>query len=139
MEEEYGKEIKKLVDENAELSKHIHFVGMLTGDAKWGAIYGCEAFVLPSHQENFGIAVAEALACRKPVLISNQVNIWKEIESVNAGFIDSDTVEGTLNTLSRFVSLSTEDKQKMQKQAYMAYSTFFDVRVTAKNLINALC
>ena len=59
----------------------VFFPDMLTGDAKWGALYGCEAFVLPSHQENFGIAVVEALACGKPVLISNQVNIWREIEA----------------------------------------------------------
>ena len=53
--------------------------GMLGGAAKWGAFRGAEAFVLPSHQENFGIAVAEALACGTPVLISNQVNIWREV------------------------------------------------------------
>src|SRR6185369_16511419 len=60
----------------AELSPRdtVFWPGLLSGDAKWGAFHGCEAFVLPSHQENFGIAVAEALACGKPVLISNQVN-----------------------------------------------------------------
>ena len=69
----------------------IHFTGMLQGDSKWGAFYGCEAFILPSHQENFGIAVAEALACDKPVLISNKVNIWREIESSGGGLVREDT------------------------------------------------
>jgi len=40
------------------IAERITWTGMLTGDAKWGALYGAEAFVLPSHQENFGIAVA---------------------------------------------------------------------------------
>ena len=43
---------------------------MLSGNPKWGAFAAAEAFILPSHQENFGIAVVEALACGIPVLIS---------------------------------------------------------------------
>ena len=50
---------------------------MLSGDLKWGAFHATEAFLLPSHQENFGFVVAEALACEVPVLISNKVNIWQ--------------------------------------------------------------
>ena len=48
---------------------------MLTGNMKWGALRSAGAFVLPSHQENFGIAVIEALAMGTPVLISKKVNI----------------------------------------------------------------
>lgn len=80
----------------------IHAVDMLQGDAKWGALYGCEAFVLPSHQENFGIAVVEALACGKPVLISDQVNIWREIADADAGFVEADTEEGVEKLLRKF-------------------------------------
>ena len=36
--------------------------GFIDGDLKWGALRACEAFVLSSHSENFGIAVVEALA-----------------------------------------------------------------------------
>ncbi len=60
---------------------------MLTGDLKWGALHAAEVFVLPSHQENFGIAVVEALACGKPVLISDKVNIWREIAADGAGSV----------------------------------------------------
>lgn len=52
---------------------------------KWGAFGAADVFVLPSHQENFGIAVAEALACGTPVLISNKVNIWREIQAGGGG------------------------------------------------------
>jgi hypothetical protein len=38
---------------------------MLRGDLKWGALCAAEVIVLPSHQENFGIVVAEALAGRQ--------------------------------------------------------------------------
>ena len=59
--------------------------GMISGAAKWGAFRAADAFVLPSHQENFGIAVAEALSCGTPALISDQVNIHADIANCNAG------------------------------------------------------
>jgi glycosyltransferase involved in cell wall biosynthesis len=77
---------------------------MLEGDAKWGALHGCEAFVLPSHQENFGIAVVEALGCGRPVLISDKVNIWREISENGAGLVEEDSVEGTARLLARFAA-----------------------------------
>ncbi len=70
---------------------------MLTGDLKWGAFRAAEAFVLPSHQENFGIAVVEALACGKPVLISDKVNIWREIVEDGAGLCRPRHPGGTEN------------------------------------------
>ena len=100
---------------------------MLTGDAKWGAIYGCEAFVLPSHQENFGIAVVEALACRKPVLISNQVNIWREIESSGSGIVADDTEIDTHQLLIQWLNLSTDEKQLMGQRARDSYETYFQM------------
>ena len=70
---------------------------------KWGALRAAEVFVLPSHQENFGIAVAEALAAGTPALISNKVNIWREIESDGAGIAADDTLEGTCKLLQSYI------------------------------------
>jgi hypothetical protein len=113
----YGPEVRALIDEtnrsiaitehrilNTENFARVHPVDMLAGDSKWGALYGCEAFVLPSHQENFGIAVVEALACGKPVLISDQVNIWREIVEDGAGIAEADTEEGVEKLLRRFLA-----------------------------------
>ncbi len=60
--------------------------------------------MLPSHQENFGIAVVEALACGKPVLISDQVNIWREIVEDGAGLVEEDTEEGVEKLLRQFLN-----------------------------------
>jgi glycosyltransferase involved in cell wall biosynthesis len=76
---------------------------------KWGVLYGCEAFVLPSHQENFGIAVVEALACGKPVLISDQVNIWREIVEDGAGIAEADTEEGVVKLLKKFLNARRDE------------------------------
>jgi len=95
---EYGLKIRRMIEGQSS----IHVVGMLEGDAKWGALHGCSAFVLPSHQENFGIAVAEALACNKPVLISNKVNIWREVVEDGAGIAAEDDLPGTTQLLRAY-------------------------------------
>jgi glycosyltransferase involved in cell wall biosynthesis len=112
--------------------------GMLTGDAKWGAIYNAEAFVLPSHQENFGIAVAEALSCGTPVLISNQINICREIEEDQAGFVGDDTSTGAEQVLRRWKSRSPEDHKRMKRAAQLSYETRFGIVQAARNLLDLL-
>ncbi len=92
---EFGRQVSVAIGSHP----RIHKVGMLEGDAKWGGLYGCDAFILPSHQENFGIAVVEALACNKPVLISNKVNIWREIAEDGAGLVETDDSAGIFRLL----------------------------------------
>jgi glycosyltransferase involved in cell wall biosynthesis len=63
------------------------FTGMLTGDDKLGALQDAYVFVLPSYSENFGIAVVEAMYFGIPVLISDQVNLWREVVNARAGLV----------------------------------------------------
>jgi glycosyltransferase involved in cell wall biosynthesis len=123
---------------SAKASDNIHFAGMLQGDAKWGAFYGCEAFVLPSHQENFGISVAEALACGKPVLISDQVNIWQEIKNGGAGIVESDTLDGVDKLLRSWATLNASDRTTMANNAYQVYDKHFAVEQAALRLKEVL-
>lgn len=134
MDTGYGKKLLQLASGEPD----IIFPGMLSGDFKWGAFYGCEAFILPSHQENFGIAVVEALACGKPVLISNQVNIWNEIFNGNAGLIASDTLEGTSELLTNWIKLPDDTKVDMGNSAKTVYIQHFSIIEAAKKLANTL-
>lgn len=132
IESEYGQKILNRVNSSHKLMNNVIFTGMMLGEMKWAIIYGCDAFILPSHQENFGIAVAEALACSKPVLISDQVNIWREIKSGNGGLIDRDTLKGTESLFYEWMHMTTAERTKMGIDAYQTYETNFKMKPVAE-------
>lgn len=117
------------------IAERIHWPGMLSGDAKWGALRDCKAFVLPSHQENFGVVVAEAMAAGRPVLITDKVNIWREIEAAGAGMVSNDDVAGVSRMLGDFLSLSADDTGRMEKAARACFLARFEVSIA----VDALC
>lgn len=138
LETSYGREIIRQVERVPGLKERIIFPGMLSGDMKWGAYYGAEAFVLPSHQENFGIAVVEALACSKPVLISNQVNIYKEIARGQAAVVADDTPQGTFRLLKSWNEMPSKEKELMKRNARLVYEQYFAVDSAIERLIELL-
>ncbi len=80
----------------------VTFAGMLTGAYKNAAFGISEIFVLPSYSENFGIAVVEAMAHGLPVIVSDRVNIWREIADAAAGLVvrcDAAELATALSTL----------------------------------------
>jgi glycosyltransferase involved in cell wall biosynthesis len=105
------------------ISSRVHWPGLIGGAVKWGALRAADAFVLPSHQENFGVAVAESLAVGRPVLISNQVNIWREIESDGVALVDDDTAEGTERLLRRWFEMPAARQDAMAARARQSFKT----------------
>jgi glycosyltransferase involved in cell wall biosynthesis len=63
------------------------FPGWLDGPRKHAILAGASLLALPSHQENFGLAAIEALACGVPVLVSTDVNLAGEIRAAGAGWV----------------------------------------------------
>ena len=123
-------ELKRLAYK-LEISDRVHWLGMLRGDYKWGALRSAEAFILPSHQENFGIAVAEAMACSTPVLISNKVNIWREVDASKGGLVQPDTAVGTYNLIRQFYSMSAEERVRMGTSAREGFLRNFEIETAA--------
>ena len=118
--------------------RQVAFPGMLTGDLKWGALRAAEVFILPSHQENFGLAVVEALACGVPVLISDKVNLWREIEADGAGFVAPDTLAGTRGLLERWLALSADERAAMGRRARACFARHFQVDQAATALLEQI-
>ena len=115
--------------------EQVHWPGMLSGNAKWGAFRGAEAFVLPSHQENFGIVVAESLGCGTPVLISDKVNIWREILDGGAGFVEPDDLRGTTALLDRWLRTPAAERSAMGMNARRTFESHFDIQAAAEDVL----
>jgi glycosyltransferase involved in cell wall biosynthesis len=109
----------------------IHWPGLLTGPAKWGAIKGAEAFILPSHQDSFGVAVGEALGCGVPALITDKVNIWREIHAAGAGLVGTDDEAGIETLLRSYLALSIAGRDTMRAAARDCFAEHFDMKATA--------
>jgi glycosyltransferase involved in cell wall biosynthesis len=120
------------------IADRISWTGMITGDLKWAAYQSAEVFILPSHQENFGISVAEALACRVPALISNKVNIWREIEAEQCGIVGNDTAAGTLELLEKWLALSDIERERMKANGLACFRKHFHIESTTARLAATL-
>jgi len=116
----------------------VHFTGMLLDAEKWGAFRCAEVFALPSHQENFGIAIAEALACGVPVLISPAVDTHETIMRGGAGFVDMDNLDGTRRLLEKWLGLTLENRARMKSSAEHCFRTHFHIRQTATRILSLL-
>jgi glycosyltransferase involved in cell wall biosynthesis len=96
--DDYGQKLRDWVAER-ELTSAVHFVGTLQGADVVQAYVDADVFALPSYTENFGMTVAEAMACALPVVISDQVNIHAEISSAGAGLVTRCDIEEIADAL----------------------------------------
>ena len=69
----------------AGLGGDVSFVGPVEGEAKTALLRAADLFVAPSHQESFGLAIAEALAHALPVLTTTAVP-WPALEDRGCGW-----------------------------------------------------
>jgi glycosyltransferase involved in cell wall biosynthesis len=107
--------------ESLHLNDKVLFTGLVGGKDKMEILADADVFCLPSFQENFGIAVAEAMAAGLPVVISDQVNIHSEISQANAGIVtrcDADEVAGGILKILNNDSLRAEMGQNARKLVF---------------------
>ena len=133
----WEKDLRRQV-ESLNLTDRVVFTGMLRGAMKQGAFASADAFVLPSHQENFGISVVEALAAGIPVLISNRVNIWREIDADRAGYIESDDLAGTTRLLQRWIDTPPAERETVRQNARHCFAQRFEIDRAVDSLLRIL-
>ena len=115
-----------------EIEGQILWTDMLEGDLKWGALRAANSLILPSHQENYGMVVAEACSVGTPVLISNKVNLYHEILEYDAGFVENDTLNGVKLLLDRW----TKGTMHMKSQnAQTCFREKLHISRTAEKII----
>jgi glycosyltransferase involved in cell wall biosynthesis len=100
------------------LTESVIFTGAVYGDAKWSALMDADIFVLPSQNENFGNAAAEAVACGTPVIVTNRCGIAPLVDG-RAGLVISHECEALIRALDQFSDpgLRTRMKQGCKEVA----------------------
>lgn len=109
----------------------IQLIGGVYGDKKWELFQTSDFFVLPTHSENFGLAIAESLASGTPV-ITTVGTPWNDLNSSNSGAWIEIGTQPLVDTLRRFLSLSDEDLEAMGKNGRKLIETKYSAKVMAK-------
>jgi glycosyltransferase involved in cell wall biosynthesis len=126
----------KRLAERLGIAGKVSWLGPAYGDDKWFLFSSADVFILPSHMENFGIAIVEAMSQGTPVLISTRINIHRDIVRAGAGFSAPDTIDGTVELLTRWFSLSESERCAMGKRARQLVADRFLAAHTARDIIN---
>jgi glycosyltransferase involved in cell wall biosynthesis len=121
---------------NSILKQQTTIAGFVKGELKLALLADADIFVLPSYYENFGIAVAEAMAVGTPVIISDRVHIWQEIEAATAGWVTSCEVE-QLTHLLRLALQQPNEREQRGKNARVLVQQKYSWKAIAGQMIEA--
>ena len=124
--------IIKLID-ILDLKNHITFTGPLYNKVKWDAYYASEIFCLPTHQENFGLTLAESMSSKRPVITTNKTNIWKYIKNYKAGFVGDDNVVSLEKNIQKWLSLDQKEYKQMCINSFKCFNQKFSKEAVKKD------
>ena len=108
----YAAEVRAMARESG-VEHRVVLPGLLRHEAKLAAFVDAELFVLPSHAENFGVVITEALACGLPVLISDQVNIHRELAAAGMATV----VQCTVDSVTSGIEAALPDDEGRRRMA----------------------
>ncbi|ERT08182.1 glycosyl transferases group 1 family protein [Lyngbya aestuarii BL J] len=95
-----------------QLTEKVTFTGMLSGELKVAALSQSNLFVLPTHSENFGIAIAESLAYGIPAITTKGAP-WKDLVEYHCGWWIDDNQKALKEALLEAINLSDKERQEM--------------------------
>ena len=108
------------------------WTGMLQGSEKWGALCSADMMILPSHQENYGMVVAEACSVGLPVYLTNKVNLWREVVDAGAGVVENDDPAGIQSLVDQW--MGAEDRAGRSHAAQNCFEQRLHIDRTVENL-----
>lgn len=110
----YRSYLQQLIDQ-AGLQSTWSINGPAVGAEKWAALAKADVLILPSHSENFGIVVAEALAAGVPVIATTNTP-WSGLHTHECGWQVPTTVDGLEQALREGTSTSFEQRAAMGRR-----------------------
>lgn len=112
----------------------ITFCGGVYGDEKWRLFRCADVFVLPTYSENFGIVVAEALACGTPV-ITTIGTPWQDLEEMHCGWYTEIGARPTTQALEACLKLTEQELENMGRNGRRLVEEKYSSRRMAKEML----
>lgn len=132
-DDSYIDDLKRFAQEK-NVSHLFEFVGGIYGNKKWDLYQRSDLFVLPTHSENFGIVVAEALASGTPV-ITTKGTPWEDLETYHCGWWTEVGTEGIVNALKNFLQKSEEELEDMGRNGRRLVEEKYSNKKIAKDMV----
>lgn len=130
---DYVEALKRMICDRG-LQDIVQLIGGVYGDEKWRLFQTSDFFVLPTHSENFGLAIAESLASGTPV-ITTVGTPWSDLNSSEAGAWIEIGTETLVETLRRFLSLSEDELETMGRNGRKLIETKYSAHVMAEQMM----
>lgn len=132
-EADYVEAMKRMICDRG-LQDIVQLIGGVYGDEKWRLFQTSDFFVLPTHSENFGLAIAESLASGTPV-ITTVGTPWNDLNSSEAGAWIEIGTEPLVETLRRFLGLSEDELETMGRNGRKLIETKYSAHVMAEQMM----
>lgn len=129
----YVAEMKQMISDRG-LQDIVQLIGGVYGDEKWRLFQTSDFFVLPTHSENFGLAIAESLASGTPV-ITTVGTPWNDLNSSHAGAWIEIGSQPLVATLRQFLALSDEELETMGRNGRKLIETKYSAKVMAEEMM----
>ena len=129
-EAEYVRFLEDLV-RNLNMTGKIVFVGHVSGDAKQELLAAAYFSFMPSHTENFGIVVTEALAHGTPV-VASATTPWAILEETKSGFWSGNSAESLAEVIDEIIEMKADEYSQMRANS-VETAQLFDIRQHGKD------
>ena len=132
-DEEYVSSLKRQIDDKG-LQDIVQLIGGVYGEEKWRLFQSSDFFVLPTHSENFGLAIAESLASGTPV-ITTVGTPWSDLNTSHSGAWIEIGMQPLVEALRKFLAMTDEELELMGRNGRKLIETKYSARVMAKEMM----
>lgn len=130
---DYVVTLKREIKENG-LQDIVQLKGGVYGEEKWRLLQTSDFFVLPTHSENFGLAIAEALASGTPV-ITTVGTPWSDLNDPHAGAWIEIGVQPLVDALRKFLALTDRELEDMGRNGRKLIESKYSAKVMAEEMM----
>ena len=130
----YRRVVQAMIESYA-VQKNVMMLDMVQGRPKASLLRRADVFVLPSYSENFGIVVAEALACGTPVVTTTGTP-WEILHQIDAGRCVPPRRSELLQALCEVLSMSSSQRSEMGRRGMQFVRNEYAREKTARKFLH---